>query len=262
MQSGVLTAKGTWCCCKTGYLTGECYCREAQDDEICEYHPSEIRCPPSFTEQCIAEEIGCSLRAVANPCFAQYAACKLVGSIDLDILYRKMRDACEPGRCIWIDRWLSKKEWLDSKRWGRDKNKKYEKDREHQDQLLRFGLYGREHPNKVWWSFCRANWVDEDDIWHCNVCKQCQDSWTWHCKGCDECHWQTSCPRCWNDPESDINGEDTPSHTVDSPASTSQQPRRQTQGPTLTPTSPNVKEKPKRKAADDDSHLIVCTLHP
>jgi hypothetical protein len=45
-----------------------------------------------------------------------------------------------------------------------------------------------------WFSFCLQEVVQENDSWHCNICKSCRDWREWHCKKCNKCTYGVSLP--------------------------------------------------------------------
>jgi hypothetical protein len=44
------------------------------------------------------------------------------------------------------------------------------------------------------YSFCREDWEESINTWHCRICKCCQDWREWHCKGCNKCRYGASIP--------------------------------------------------------------------
>ncbi len=45
-----------------------------------------------------------------------------------------------------------------------------------------------------WYSFCWNLVAQEDDTWHCEICRKCRDWREWHCKRCNRCTYGVTLP--------------------------------------------------------------------
>jgi len=49
-----------------------------------------------------------------------------------------------------------------------------------------------------YYSFCMAEVIEDNDMWHCNLCGICREITEWHCKSCNKCTFglTLSCEHC------------------------------------------------------------------
>ncbi len=51
-----------------------------------------------------------------------------------------------------------------------------------------------------WFSFCWSDVTQDDQTWHCDVCRVCRDWREWHCPKCNRCTYGVTlpCDHCGN----------------------------------------------------------------
>lgn len=174
------------CSCSAGCKRGcKCVKAGAGCGPTCKCQTSNTSCANKLNTVVIA--LGMQEKTV-TACFATYLA-KSRTAIDLNKLAKQI--ASQTGDAEEFDDWL--------KKWKED-SQDLDADAlaEHDKELLRYALFKDAGPGEIggywWYSFCREAWEQEDQTWHCRVCKECNDWREWHCEKCKKCTYGVSIP--------------------------------------------------------------------
>ncbi|KAF6812314.1 hypothetical protein CSOJ01_05184 [Colletotrichum sojae] len=134
---------------------------------------------------------GSGVRMQAEPCFASYLIqnSKTPGRLSLAALTRSLEESLDESAKdpLEYDTWLAK--------WAEEREVTAKEDEpDHLRKLVRRGLVRSKGHKMYYYSFCKGDWADNMNTWHCEACKQCQDWCDWHCTKCNKCTYGVSLP--------------------------------------------------------------------
>ncbi|KAF6819606.1 hypothetical protein CMUS01_11702 [Colletotrichum musicola] len=113
---------------------------------------------------------GTGVRMQAEPCFASYViqTSKTPGRLSLAAVARSLEESLDESAKdpLEYDTWLAK--------WAEEREVTAEEDEpDHLRKLVRRGLVRSKGHKMYYYSFCKGDWADDMNTWHCAKCKKC-----------------------------------------------------------------------------------------